>query len=192
MPDVEMYIENAKAAVAAIDPAQVSEAAAVCCRCAVSGGTIFFCGNGGSAADAQHLAGELVGRFRMERRAIPAIALTANAAVMTAVANDYSYEDVFARQLEALARPGDVLVAITTGGSSPNVVRAVEKARGSSMKVISFTGLGGGAVSDAADVSILASSPETCHAQEALLIIGHAICDAVEKAVASTSQVPVE
>ena len=123
---------------------------------------------------------------RIERRPIPAIAITANSAVLTAIANDYDFSEIFSRQIEALGRPGDVLVAISTSGNSTNVLKAVEMARGRSMQTIGFTGAGGCVLSDMTDICIMASSAETSHIQEALLVAGHAICNAVEKAFVST------
>jgi D-sedoheptulose 7-phosphate isomerase len=189
MVDVDIYLEAARAALAAMDPDRVGEAAKLCLECVLHGGKILFCGNGGSAADAQHFAGELVGRFRLERGAIPAIALTADTAVITALANDYSFEMVFARQVEALGREGDILVAITTSGKSPNVLLAIEKAHDLGLRVIAFTGSAGGPAADAADVAVKAPSGETSHAQEALLVAGHAICAAVETGFAAAGGV---
>ncbi len=183
MSDIEAYLESAGRAITALDSSVIDRASDLCIECVRQGGTIFFCGNGGSAADAQHLAGELVGRFRLERKAIPAIALTANSAVLTAIANDYDFTDIFSRQIEALGKPGDVLVAISTSGNSPNVLKAVKAAGCRSMKTIGFTG--GGALSGETDICITIQSPDTSHIQEALLIAGHAICFAVEKAHAS-------
>ena len=180
MTEIEKYVEAAKTSIDTIDCDKIKRASDLCVESVLSGGTIFFCGNGGSAVDAQHLAGELIGRFRFDREAIPAIAITANAAIITAIANDYDYSEIFARQLEALGAPGDTLIAISTSGRSQNVIKAVEEAQRKSMKVISFTGSDGGALARMADVSVRAISDETSHIQEALLIAGHAICSAVE------------
>ncbi len=182
MTEIEKYIEAAKASIALLDSEMIERASALCVESVLSGGTIFFCGNGGSAADAQHLAGELIGRFRLDRDAIPAIAITANAAVVTAIANDYDFSEIFARQLEALGKPRDVLIAISTSGHSRNVIKAVEEARRKSMKIIGFTGNDGGEIAEKADIAVKATSTETSHIQEELLIAGHAICSAVEKA----------
>ncbi len=185
MPEIDNYMESAERALTSIDSSIVERASGLCIECVRNGGTIFFCGNGGSAVDSQHLAGELVGRFRLERRPISAVAITANSAIITAIANDYDFSEIFSRQIEALGRPGDVLVAISTSGNSVNVLKAVEMARGRSMQTIGFTGAGGCALSDMTDICIMASSNETSHIQEALLVAGHAICNAVEKAFAS-------
>jgi D-sedoheptulose 7-phosphate isomerase len=183
MSEIIDYLRAAEAALSCLDTPAIEKASELCIECAIAGGTVFFCGNGGSAADAQHLAGELVGRFRLERRPVSSVALTANTSVLTAIANDYDFTEVFSRQIEAHGKPGDVLVAISTSGNSANVLKAVWAAKGRSMRTIAFTG-SGGALSEITDACISVSSGETSHVQEALLIAGHAICDAVEKAVA--------
>lgn len=182
MSDIEHYLASAREATASLDVNAVRKAAQLFVECIAEGGTVFFCGNGGSAADSQHFAGELVGRFRREGRALPAVAITANSAVITAIANDYEFSLVFSRQVEALGRPGDLLVGISTSGGSRNVVKAMEKARETGMTTVGFTGAAEGAVSRLSDVCVSAKSTETSHVQEALLIAGHAVCDAVEKA----------
>ncbi len=144
-------------------------------------GKVLLIGNGGSAADAQHIATELVGRFQTERKALPAIALTTDSSVLTALANDYGYDTVFSRQLEALGKAGDVLIAITTSGISPNIVKAIETARSIGITVIALTGEGGGNVSNKADISIEVPSANTQRVQEAHITIGHIICHLVEK-----------
>lgn len=189
MNDIRDYIEEAVYAVKCIDIDAVERASSLCTQTVMSGGTIFICGNGGSSADAQHLAGEFVGRFRMERKGIPAIAITSNSAVITSVANDYDFSEIFARQLQALGRPGDLLIAITTSGGSLNVVKAVEEAKRKSMKVIGFTGSSDNPVAMKSDVAVKAASDQTSHVQEALFVAGHAICLAVEKAVAAGSDI---
>ena len=182
MSDIDAYLKAAGLALTSIDSAVIERASDMCIECIRSGGTIFFCGNGGSAVDSQHLAGELVGRFRRERSPISAIALTANSAIITAIANDYDFSEIFSRQIEALGNPGDVLIAISTSGNSVNVLKAVETAGSISMSTIGFTGASACGLSDVADICLRASSDETSHIQEALLVAGHAICDAVEKA----------
>ncbi len=184
MSDIDAYLRAAGLALASIDSAIIERASDVCIECIRNGGTIFFCGNGGSAVDSQHLAGELVGRFRIERRPIRAVAITSNSAVITAIANDYDFSEIFSRQIEALGNSGDVLIAISTSGNSVNVLKAVETAKSISMRTIGFTGSAVCALSDTTDICLKASSGETSHIQEALLVAGHAICDAVEKAVA--------
>ena len=149
-------------------------------RCLRDGHKVFACGNGGSAADAQHLVAELVGRFRDERRALPAIALTADTAILTAVANDYGYERVFARQLEALCGEGDLLFAISTSGNSANVVQAAQTARGLGGKVIAFTGASGGKLAAHADLLIRAPSSVTARIQEIHTLCIHAVADSLD------------
>jgi len=145
------------------------------------GGTVFWCGNGGSAADSQHLAAELVGRFKKDRKALRSIALTANCSVLTSVANDYSYEDIFSRQLEALAKGGDVLVVFSTSGLSMNIVRALKTATTLDVKSIALLGKNGGQAKELADSSIVIPSDSTARIQEAHILIGHILCDLIEK-----------
>src|SRR5688572_8419784 len=148
-----------------------------------SGHTLLVFGNGGSAADAQHLTAELVGRFAADRRPLPAIALTANEALLTAWSNDHSFEDVFARQVEALGRPGDVALGISTSGTSANVVRALQHARARGLKTIALTGAGGGKLAEWADVLLAAPLASTARVQEVHLVTYHAICAAIEARV---------
>jgi D-sedoheptulose 7-phosphate isomerase len=142
-----------------------------------------FFGNGGSAADAQHLAAEFVGRYLRERRALPALALNANSSAVTAIGNDYGYDQVFARQIQALASPGDVAVGISTSGNSQNVIEGVVCARKLGLLTIGFTGSTGGRLRDIVDVLIAAPSDETPRIQECHILIGHALSDAVEQAI---------
>jgi len=146
-----------------------------------AGGKVFLIGNGGSAADAQHIAAELAGRFRLERAGLPAIALTTNTSVLTALANDYGYDSVFSRQLEALISEKDVLIAISTSGTSPNILKAVEVARSKNVTVIGLTGKNGGKLKDMADLAIMVPSDDTARIQEAHITIGHIICHLVEE-----------
>jgi D-sedoheptulose 7-phosphate isomerase len=158
------------------------EAAAELIRSTVRAGrTLFFCGNGGSAADAQHLATEYVVRYMRARRAVAAIALTTDTSLLTAAANDMGFEQVFARQVEALARPGDLLVIHSTSGDSPNVLRAAEAARRAGAKVVAFSARTGGALRALADVNVVIPTQRTDRAQELHLCIEHAICELVEK-----------
>jgi D-sedoheptulose 7-phosphate isomerase len=145
---------------------------------------IFF-GNGGSAADAQHLAAEFLGRYLLERHPLPALALHANTSAVTAIANDYGYETVFARQLQALAAPGDVAVAISTSGNSGNVLEAIAVARKMGVATIGLTGAKGGRMREMVDVLIAAPSNDTPRIQECHILVGHALCDAVEQALAA-------
>ena len=145
------------------------------------GGTLLFCGNGGSAADAQHMATEYVVRYMRNRRAYPAIALTTDTSLLTAVGNDLGFEQVFARQIEALARPGDLLVIHSTSGNSPNVLRAAEAARALGVPVLAFSARDGGALRSLADHSVVIPTTRTDRAQELHMCIEHIICDLVER-----------
>jgi phosphoheptose isomerase len=147
-----------------------------------NGGKVLVFGNGGSAADAQHAAAELVGRYQRERAGLAAIALTADASVLTSVANDYGFERVFARQVEALGRPGDVALAITTSGASANVVAALDAARARGLQTIALTGRDGGAAGRAAAIHVNVPSSSTPRVQEAHRTLLHVICDLVERA----------
>lgn len=146
-----------------------------------AGGTLFFCGNGGSAADAQHLATEYVVRYMRDRRAYPAIALTTDTSLLTAAGNDLGFERVFARQVEALARPGDLLIIHSTSGNSPNVLKAAEAARERDVRVLAFSARDGGALRTVADHSVVIPTSRTDRAQELHLCIEHLICDFVER-----------
>jgi D-sedoheptulose 7-phosphate isomerase len=145
-----------------------------------AGGKVLLIGNGGSAADAQHIAAELVGRFKLERIGLPAIALSTNTSILTALANDYGYDTVFSRQVEAIANDNDVLIAITTSGTSPNILKAVEMAHSKGVIVIGMTGARGGKLKDMADLTIVVPSDNTARIQEAHITIGHIICHLVE------------
>lgn len=149
----------------------------------LGGRKILWCGNGGSAADAQHLAAELVGRFRKERRALASIALTTNTSILTAIGNDYGYEHVFRRQVEALCQAGDVVVGISTSGNSANVCAALQTARDLGACTVAFTGLGGGAAARSADIVLCIPSRDTARIQEAHILCGHMLCDWIEKSV---------
>lgn len=152
------------------------------CKEALKAGNKFlFCGNGGSAADAQHLAAELIGRFQKERRSLASIALTTDTSILTAVANDYGYDEVFARQVEGLGRSGDVLIGISTSGNSANVVKAALKARDTGMHTIAFTGEGGGKLKDICDITFAVPSKVTARIQEMHIMVGHIICELVEE-----------
>ncbi len=145
-----------------------------------NGGKILWCGNGGSAADSQHMAAEIVGRFRRERRGLPSIALTTDTSILTAVANDYGFETVFARQVEALGARGDVLAGFSTSGNSRNVIAALEAARTIGLVTVAFTGSGGGKMAALADHLFAVDSRDTARIQEAHILAGHMICDWIE------------
>jgi len=145
------------------------------------GGRIYICGNGGSAADAQHIAGELVGRFARERRALPVVALTTDTSVITSTANDYGYESVFTRQVEALVKKGDILWAISTSGASANVIAAVELAKKKGAHVLAFTGRTNSKIEQLADICFCANDKSTARSQEIHQLAYHIICDLVEE-----------
>jgi D-sedoheptulose 7-phosphate isomerase len=145
-----------------------------------SGGRLFFCGNGGSAADAQHLAAEYVVRFTRERRAVGAVALTTDTSVLTAACNDLGFDDVFARQIEALGSPGDLLILHSTSGMSPNLLAAADTARSLGVETIGLLARGGGALAGKVDLALVVPTDSTARAQELHLLIGHAVCDVVE------------
>jgi D-sedoheptulose 7-phosphate isomerase len=145
-----------------------------------AGGKILWCGNGGSAADSQHLAAEIVGRFRRNRPGMASIALTTDTSILTSVANDYGFEAVFARQVEALGNRGDLLVGITTSGNSPNVLKALETARARGLATVAFTGAGGGKAAPLADLLFAVPSGETARIQEVHILAGHMLCDWIE------------
>jgi D-sedoheptulose 7-phosphate isomerase len=146
-------------------------------------GTLFFCGNGGSAADAQHMATEYVVRYMRNRRAYPAIALTTDTSLLTATGNDLGFEQIFSRQVEALARKGDLLIIHSTSGNSPNVLRAAEAARAKEVEVLAFSARDGGALRALADHNVIIPTTRTDRAQELHLCIEHVICDLVEQAL---------
>lgn len=152
-----------------------------CKKALKSGNKVLFCGNGGSAADAQHLAAELIGRFQKERRSLASVALTTDTSILTAVANDYGYDEVFARQVEGLGRSGDVLIGISTSGNSANVVKAALKARDTGMHTIAFTGEGDGKLKDICDITFAVPSKVTARIQEMHIMVGHIICELVEE-----------
>ncbi len=148
-----------------------------------AGRKVLWCGNGGSAADAQHLAAEFSGRFLRERRGLPSEALSVNTSAVTAIANDYGYDRVFARQVEAFVHPGDVVVGLTTSGKSRNVNLALEEAKKLGATTIAFTGNGGGPIADIADISLVGPDGYSALVQEVHITLGHIVCDLVEQAL---------
>jgi len=170
-----------------LDAAAIARAARVMRDAVLAGKKVLLCGNGGSAADAQHIAAELVGRFVIDRRPLPAIALTTDTSALTAIANDYGYEHVFSRQVEALGAEGDVLVAITTSGTSKNVVAAAAAARARGMKVIGLTGARGCAFVASCDAGVAVPSTVTARIQECHITIGHLLCEAIDEAFAGAA-----
>ncbi len=155
-------------------------AAKICIDSLKKGGKILIFGNGGSAADAQHIAAELVGRYRTERKGIPAIALTTDTSAITSIANDYGYLHVFERQVEALANKGDVVIGISTGGTSANVISALKLANNLGCKTIGFSGRDGGEFNALCDVNLIAIAEDTARIQEMHILIGHTICHLIE------------
>ena len=160
---------------------EIASAGELCGTALARGQRIYLCGNGGSAADAQHIAAELIGRFVHDRRALPAIALTTDTSALTAIGNDYGYDEVFSRQVEGLCREGDVFIAISTSGNSDNVLKAVDAAHRVGAYVIGLSGKSGGKLNAKCDVSLVVPSDVTARIQEMHIVIGHLICALVEE-----------
>ena len=173
------------AATAAVCGESVAKAATALISSLKAGGTAYFCGNGGSASQAQHISAEFVGRFKRERRGLAAIAITTDTSILTAIGNDYGYEKVFSRQVESLGRPGDVLIALSTSGNSMNVIKAVEVALAQGLTVACFTGRKGGKLAAMVPLTFRAPSDDTSHIQEAHITALHALCDVVESTFSS-------
>jgi D-sedoheptulose 7-phosphate isomerase len=164
-------------------PEQVARGVVAMTDCLRAGGKVMACGNGGSAADAQHFAAELIGRFERERQELAAIALTTDTSILTAVGNDYSYDEIFAKQVRGLGKKGDILIGISTSGNSKNVVRAIEAAKKMGIQIIALTGNGGGKIASllgADDIHLCAPSTRTARIQETHLVLLHALCDGVD------------
>ena len=159
---------------------KIEVAASVLAWALKTGKKVLFCGNGGSAADAQHLTAEFVGRYLLEREGLPAIALTTDTSILTAVANDYDFANVFARQVQALGNNGDVLIGISTSGNSPNVVRAIEVAKAKGLATIGFAGQGGGKMRELCDVCLAVDSKVTARTQEMHILMGHILCELLD------------
>lgn len=166
----------------------VIDAASLVENCLRENGRFFTCGNGGSAADAQHVACELSGKFYLNRPGLAAVALTVNTSALTAIGNDFSYEEVFSRQLEGLAQPGDVLLGITTSGGSANVVHAMKKAKAMGLKTIGLTGARGNKFAELCDLCLVVPNADTPRIQEAHIAAGHMICQLVEEALFGDSE----
>ena len=160
---------------------KIDEAASLMHETLTSDGKLMFCGNGGSAADSQHLAAEFVGRYINDRPPIAAIALSTDTSALTCISNDYGYEHVFSRQVSSLGRAGDTLIGISTSGNSANVIRAVEAAKQKGVRTVALLGRDGGALKDMVDVAIVVPSNVTAHIQEAHIFIGHHFCSALEQ-----------
>src|SRR3989339_1553642 len=180
---IKDYIKKHSAAVEklAANSGNIQKAAEQVINCFHQGGKILLCGNGGSAADCQHIAGEFLGRFRKNRQPLPAVALNTDTSVITCIANDYSFEEIFSRPVEALGQKGDILWAFSTSGSSPNIIKAAEKAKDKGMKILAFTGKANSKLESMADVCICASLDLTCIAQEMHQIAYHLICEMVDE-----------
>lgn len=157
---------------------KITEASLMALR---NGNKLLFCGNGGSAADSQHIAGEFVSKYKRDRRALPAIAFTVDTSILTSGGNDFGYEYIFSRQVEALGQEGDILFAISTSGNSPNVLRAVDEAKKKGIKTVGFTGASGGKLSGMVDLSFNVPSSDTARIQEAHITAAHALCDIIEQ-----------
>jgi D-sedoheptulose 7-phosphate isomerase len=185
---VARALEEHRTAMESVEAAAggIAKAAELIADAIGAGGQVLLCGNGGSAADAQHFAAELVGRYLKDRRAFPALALSTNPSVVTAIANDFGYADVFARQIEAHGRAGDVLVALSTSGGSENCLRAVVAARRAGMRVVTMTGGDGGALGSEGDVNLIVATPSTPRVQEGHGFMCHAICELVEERLCPT------
>jgi len=162
-----------------------SRASRLMVRALKTGHKILVFGNGGSAADAQHIAAEITGRFSRERRGYPALALTTDTSVITSVANDFGFEQVYARQVQALARRGDLVIALSTSGNSPNILEGIRAARKAGAAVIGLTGAGGGAMAQMCDIIFAVPSKSTPRIQEAHITIGHILCEATDEAISS-------
>lgn len=174
-------MSRAAARAARLLPEAITEAAALCARSLSRGGTIYACGNGGSAADASHFVAELVGRMGMERAPLAAVSLGVDPSVVTCIANDYGYDQLFARQIRGLGRPGDVLLGISTSGRSANVLNALEAARAGGVRTIALVGQGGAASLELADVLLRMPADDTARVQELHTATLHTLCDAVER-----------
>ncbi len=155
----------------------------VCVQALKNGCKVMFCGNGGSAADSQHLAAEFVGRYKMERPALNSVALTVDTSILTAIGNDYGYDDVFRRQVEGIGKAGDVLIGLSTSGNSLNVLKAFQQAAVMGITTVAFTGSGGGKMKEQADLCLAVPAGVTNHIQEQHITCGHLICELVEKAI---------
>ncbi len=183
---INELIDEAAVCIKRLDDArreQIEAASRLLLNCFRAGGALYICGNGGSAADAQHIAGELTGRYLRDRRALHCIALTANTSNLTAIANDFGYDHVFSRQVEAHLHKGDVLWAISTSGNSPSILKAAQSARSRGGKVLGFTGDKGKALADLSDVCFVAPASSAYAVQQLHLLAYHIICDLVERQI---------
>lgn len=177
--ELKNSIETKQAVIEQIVP-QIEQAAKLMVAALRSGNKIMFFGNGGSAADSQHLAGELIGRFLKERKALPAIALSTDTSILTCLGNDYGFDIVFSRQIEGLAKPGDIAFGLSTSGNSANVIKAMEKAKEMGCKTIALLGGDGGKIAGLVDISLIVPSKQTPRVQESHITIGHILCNLIE------------
>lgn len=175
------HIETSEATLKKLSP-EIERAADHCINSLKNNGKLLICGNGGSAADAQHIAAELVSRYKTERKGLGAIALTTDSSILTAIGNDYGFERIFSRQIEALANPGDIVIGISTGGTSNNVVRALKEAKKKKCTTIGFSGRTGGHFNEICDINLVVPADDTPRIQEMHIFIGHTICHIVEMA----------
>ena len=180
------HLKTVKATIETISE-PVETAAKLCIESLKNGGKILIFGNGGSAADAQHIAAELVGRYKTERKGLPAIALTTDTSALTSIGNDFGYSHVFKRQVEALANEGDIVIGISTGGTSINVISAITTAKKLRCKSIGFSGRGGGKFNTVCDVNIVVPEQDTPRIQEMHILIGHTICHLIDQAFEDTN-----
>jgi len=167
----------------------IAAAAAMMTRCLLEDGKVLSCGNGGSAADSQHFSSELLNRFEMERPGLPAVALTTDSSTLTSIANDYSFTEIFAKQVRALGQPADVLLAISTSGNSDNILRAIDAAHERGLRVVALTGRDGGKMAGALrsnDIEIRVPAERTCRIQEVHLLVIHALCDLIDAELLGT------
>ena len=180
---IQSHIQEHQEVLAAINTYadSIEQIASALIHCLKNEGTIYWCGNGGSASDSQHLAGELVGRFVGDRKPLRSIALNADSAVMTCIVNDYGYDHIFSRQVEGLGRESDVLIGITTSGNSQNVINALKVAKSKKMMTIGLLGKGGGKAQETVDCSIVVPSNTTARVQEMHIMVGHILCDLIEE-----------
>jgi D-sedoheptulose 7-phosphate isomerase len=176
-------VEAKQALLAGDEPERAARLADMIAESLRAGGKVLLFGNGGSAADATHLAAELVGRFKLERAPLPALSLTDNVSAISAIGNDYAYEEVFARQVEAFGRPGDVAVGISTSGTSDNVLAGLRKAAELDLRTAAFTGASGASLPDEVELCLRMPSDDTARIQECYLLLGHVVCELVEQAL---------
>ena len=179
-PYLKNSINGISQALDSISPLKFDEIAEIFTQILKVGSTVFWCGNGGSASESSHMATELLGRFKNNRKPYPSVSLNADTTLITCIANDFGYDEIYARQLEGLSKPGDLLIVLSTSGQSKNVVRALEQAKISGVISIGLLGKGGGPSAALSDYSIIIDSDETARIQEAHLVIGHTLCEYAE------------